>query len=1186
MTLVDTEYGRGEIKDSQITRGTREFLVVGNAFSVWLSEQKLRKQADDSVTLPYDPTPQFTTLESDGSSTIQPTHEIDPEERLSPADSITFENESTSEAGTEPGPSPQLFASIERELHEVIRRQAHQLESNLDPRVGEIMDLVESNKQVREAAWKDVRQKALRLRRDGQVHVESASPEAIYASVKGDNGTYDTIIIRGKVFDLGGQSVTEWSCSCFLPGTKVTMEDGSLKEIEKILPGERVRTGSGKSAKVLNTQEKFYSDTIYGVRPSGYSVAETIWATKEHPWYSISDVKCEKCTRREWVPSRCVHRERVGSYVKTEDLTPDHYFNIPIPQTEERSVVFDLTDYMDSFREREDGLIQPLTRCPSGSPLTYTRKDTGKTYSRKGRSAFWNATTKPIKRHVKLDWELAYLLGMFTGDGSFGDPGEMCYTFSPTQQHFAEEVVRIYEEKFGITGSVWFRHNSWNVRVNSIPVRRLFHHLVGEHSRRKKLSEELVHAPLEVLEGFVRGYVDSDGHIDKQHYWYISSVNRTLIGQTQDILHRLGYRTALTANSAEQQASWPWSPVESCLPCYALTWNPNAKRQSSQQFVEDGKIWIRVNKDIQSKYYEGPVYNLEVEEEHTYTVNGIHVHNCDWGKWAFKRRVSYIGRFCSHALAAYHEMQSRANKSRKQWKRKKKSSRDDGRWEVDNKLPNYNSKSRDLRGDCLAKVGGTSGDGQMWKDLLQQDVNNLHQGKSGSRMQKKSYDLGTPEHFVGWLDETGSEFSEDALDRYKYESALTSWELDDLKGTLRSKLFARTASPAVLGPLLKGVAPALVSGLLDGDDEEEEDDEGQSILGANESNWHYSLYGFKEADKLRTQPFRLTPDFVFNDTEPEHYFTSLEDERVTTGPDQIVHLSGKKKDPAQKKDWFLSEEDTDFNAASADEDEDLENPYKVSSYEGVDFDDQQVSGFVDRLNEEYPEVGWDSYSEHPSEGWERAKSSISYDDLRKRINDAYSQGELGQIDASRLGWDLEDFAGLGTSSSHSRRSFTELFDHTEAFQGSGPVQKDYVYSSEDYLKTHTDRFIDVTEGDGITKYTEDEPTQKESALQIAASFGVSQDYETFTSERGLDPSTHRGLEAFLGDIGRSYGDYDIESLRNQFRISGKKTARRHLRVAGRQYTIAQQEELINERHPDGARNLDGLDLEGTHYVEG
>lgn len=65
------------------------------------------------------------------------------------------------------------------------------------------------------AAWSDVRQKAQRLRREGRVHVNHVTPQHIYATVNGDSGTYDTMIVKGASGAFsGGQSIANWSCDC------------------------------------------------------------------------------------------------------------------------------------------------------------------------------------------------------------------------------------------------------------------------------------------------------------------------------------------------------------------------------------------------------------------------------------------------------------------------------------------------------------------------------------------------------------------------------------------------------------------------------------------------------------------------------------------------------------------------------------------------------------------------------------------------------------------------------------------------------------------------------------------------------------------------------------------------------------------------------------------------------------
>ena len=331
---------------------------------------------DNSTTLPYNPEPQHNSIDGpgfdDGSSTIQPIHHIDADERLSPSDSVTFDDE---DYGDEPGPNPDLFAKesafdreavvdsllinhpksqevlkkvVPRKLldgwqghmtgmgvaagsnlvtnqaeqvidavspgagwgdliksgsrHEAIgpaailpallrtlgpsvaggllggdnegpssdptadmapgdgwgdlvkdgsyrpaglsdkyidltasadyhndpvaqfrhdpdayiNRIGHLMDEGLNPRFAEYMDLVEADSGIRTAAWKDVRKKAMRLKTSGAVHVKDIAPSRIMASVDGDHGTYDVVILKGASYGglSGGQSIANWHCGC------------------------------------------------------------------------------------------------------------------------------------------------------------------------------------------------------------------------------------------------------------------------------------------------------------------------------------------------------------------------------------------------------------------------------------------------------------------------------------------------------------------------------------------------------------------------------------------------------------------------------------------------------------------------------------------------------------------------------------------------------------------------------------------------------------------------------------------------------------------------------------------------------------------------------------------------------------------------------------------------------------
>jgi len=303
MSFVHTAFGRGQIVGEETVRGRKQYLVAGNGFKLWVDETDAQihtgaadfdfEPAEDvneenSTDLPYNPEPQFPVEGFSDEQTIQPNHELDADDRLSPADSLTFEDVEDREY---PGPGEHLFArrtaagfdysppidpdefldfckhygldpedpeseetydaenfehtlSIGREgtrhlaglsdkyieitadadhyndpvqrfrddpIRE-INRVAHSLSDvHDDDRMDHYAALVDSDPMLREAAWSDVRQKAQRIRREGKMDVHDIDNNQIYATVHGDHGDYDVMIVKGG---LGGNSITQWTCTC------------------------------------------------------------------------------------------------------------------------------------------------------------------------------------------------------------------------------------------------------------------------------------------------------------------------------------------------------------------------------------------------------------------------------------------------------------------------------------------------------------------------------------------------------------------------------------------------------------------------------------------------------------------------------------------------------------------------------------------------------------------------------------------------------------------------------------------------------------------------------------------------------------------------------------------------------------------------------------------------------------
>jgi hypothetical protein len=147
------------------------------------------------------------------------------------------------------------------------------------------------------------------------------------------------------------------------------------------------------------------------------------------------------------------------------------------------------------------------------------------------------------------------------------------------------------------------------------------------------------------------------------------------------------------------------------------------------------------------------------------------------------------------------------------------------------------------------------------------------------------------------------------------------------------------------------------------------------------------------------------------------------------------------------------------------------------------------------------------------------------------------------------------------------------------FAGSGNPGPLEFSTSEEYADTARAKMDDVTDlGDGdLTQpmgdwqkqgsYEDDDGPYRE------ASIGYSTDDDsdvvrTFQAHLG---QTALGAEAGGGGQGR-FDDF-------------ASAAQGFLRTAGRNYSLAEQDELVREGDKGGARNLASLDLRGTHYEE-
>jgi hypothetical protein len=105
------------------------------------------------------------------------------------------------------------------------------------------------------------------------------------------------------------------SMGCFVPGTLVTLADGTQKSIESIVVGDEVLTHTGKTQPVTYIMEREYDGTVYELGVPGQGINPFV-ATEEHPiWIRRGD------NAPGWVEIKDVV---VGDFVYTPDSSDSH----------------------------------------------------------------------------------------------------------------------------------------------------------------------------------------------------------------------------------------------------------------------------------------------------------------------------------------------------------------------------------------------------------------------------------------------------------------------------------------------------------------------------------------------------------------------------------------------------------------------------------------------------------------------------------------------------------------------------------------------------------------------------------------------------------------------------------------------------------------------------------------------
>ena len=434
----------------------------------------------------------------------------------------------------------------------------------------------------------------------------------------------------------GVRTATKQFASCFPADQQVLTNEG-YKFIEDVNIGDKVLTKEGSFSPVKALTYRQYTGENFIKLKSTLSYRNDFLSTEDHlVWALLKD-------------------ETVPKWVEAKDLKIGDYVSIPfnkkvVPFTNVR-----LIDYVNNPR---------YVLCDDG----FIRKTTSDIQVRSGD---FDNKIKPVKNDIILNNDVFRLMGMYIGNGHC-NKNENCvsFTMNSRDKHKIEFIIDTIKDNFGLTCTVSYNNNDHTCKVTicSYAFKEFILYHLGTGFNKKKICQEIMDSELDKQLSLLLGVIETDGCLHNNGIT-ISLSNKFLSKQLTEISLRLGFKPSVSFREPGRKvptirADGSISEIIARETSYLLFFSIGSNASLIKEYLgndevryrnylessamvtvpgseehskyirnnvifKDGYCFSRVTYVVHLLNETNPmVYDIEVENEHSFTAGSIGVHNC------------------------------------------------------------------------------------------------------------------------------------------------------------------------------------------------------------------------------------------------------------------------------------------------------------------------------------------------------------------------------------------------------------------------------------------------------------------------------------------------------------------------------------------------------------------------------
>jgi len=251
----------------------------------------------------------------------------------------------------------------------------------------------------------------------------------------------------------------------------------------------------------------------------------------------------------------------------------------------------------------------------------------------------WDFKSKALPKKIKINQEFLRLIGYYLAKGyvrTDRSKGTIGFVFNTKETEYINDVIFLIRKifQFAPNEERIIKKTAFNLIYYSTRLARFFEQEFGKGALNKQLPHWAVLLPPKLQGALICGLWRGDGYLNQKRAKYVT-ISKQLAYQLQFLLlrQRIIYSFLISKAYKNHKKSYIFyiQDDESLKHLAEIIGKDviikKAKRHPHKSWFDDNYFYTPV-KSIKKLFYKGDVYNLEVENDHSYACNGAVLHNC------------------------------------------------------------------------------------------------------------------------------------------------------------------------------------------------------------------------------------------------------------------------------------------------------------------------------------------------------------------------------------------------------------------------------------------------------------------------------------------------------------------------------------------------------------------------------